>query len=531
MATQFIILSSAYVGPDIVAEFGRLPPAFLPVGTRRLVERQLQLARRFDAEVVLSLPEGFVPLPSDQRVLDENRVTLVKVPATATLREAALAALAHIPVDTRTIILFGDTLVQPGIMQPDSFSVGHTSHFAVWGGFDTTSGTTSFCEQLTLDRDKEVVAGFFDLSDGRQFHNCLELEPTFFSALSRYSSERNLMPVLAERWMDFGHLHTFYQSRQHELSVRQFNEITCDGYSIVKTGSPSRKIFCEAKWFIDLPIEIKPFVPEFMGLNTDTNLSYQIEYLHLPILSEIFVFGALPTSMWSAVFQSCSDLLGLLQNKCPQEYEMPFDFPARFFDDMVIGKTRDRVSEFLTENAIDPDKEWLLNGSNTPSINKTLDSIISLIEPTQIKHMAIWHGDFHLANMFFDFRSRRIKVIDPRGMISSGHFSMFGDARYDIAKLTHSVVGCYDYILANRFSLNFNGNNIDFCLDVPEDYNDICSEFKRMNMGAIAVDRAENYALTAALFFSMIPLHGEDKLRQRAFLANAFRVAKMAGAF
>ena len=37
-ASLFLILSGTYVSPELVAEFGRLPPCFLPNGTRRLYD-------------------------------------------------------------------------------------------------------------------------------------------------------------------------------------------------------------------------------------------------------------------------------------------------------------------------------------------------------------------------------------------------------------------------------------------------------------------------------------------------------------
>lgn len=36
-----LIMSGGYIGTDMVAEFGMLPPAFLPVGNTRLYEYQI----------------------------------------------------------------------------------------------------------------------------------------------------------------------------------------------------------------------------------------------------------------------------------------------------------------------------------------------------------------------------------------------------------------------------------------------------------------------------------------------------------
>ena len=51
-----LVTSGAYVGAELAAEFGPLPPAFLPVGNRRLIAHQhAALAHGFD-RIVLTLP-------------------------------------------------------------------------------------------------------------------------------------------------------------------------------------------------------------------------------------------------------------------------------------------------------------------------------------------------------------------------------------------------------------------------------------------------------------------------------------------
>ena len=40
MTSLLLISSAAYVEPELEAEFGRLPPAFLPLGNRRLFVHQ-----------------------------------------------------------------------------------------------------------------------------------------------------------------------------------------------------------------------------------------------------------------------------------------------------------------------------------------------------------------------------------------------------------------------------------------------------------------------------------------------------------
>lgn len=534
MATKFIILSGAYVGPDIVAEFGRLPPAFLPSGTQRLFERQIQLGQRYGGDILLTLPQDFELVTSDERILERNNVTVVRTETSLSLKEATLAAIRIAAPDGRLVLLFGDTLIEPGCIAPDTFATGLTQHFAVWGDYQLENGLPRFHERLKAEVGaREVVAGLFDLSDGASFARNLEDAPSFYSALDAYSSELGLQAERAERWLDFGHLHTFYQSRRADLAARAFNRISSDGYSVRKSGAPQRKIYAEAMWYQSLPPSFRPYVPTFITLGNDGGgeIFYEIEYLHLPTLSELLTFGELPPVVWSGIFQSCRDFLNLCQQTLPQPHEVPFDYPKRFFDDLVIDKTYSRLAAFLKTEGLSETESWTINGVTLPPLRQVLDELVALIGPTTEAHLGLWHGDFHLANMFFDFRSHRIKVIDPRGMLSDGNIALFGDIRYDIAKLTHSVIGLYDFIIAGRFNLSRGEYSLDFHIDVSPQLEKIINDFRSMTFGVHVGSSPEILALTAILFFSMLPLHADNRERQFAFLANAFRVALMTGRF
>lgn len=64
------------------------------------------------------------------------------------------------------------------------------------------------------------------------------------------------------------------------------------------------------------------------------------------------------------------------------------------------------------------------------------------------------HGDFCFSNIAYDFKANLPKIFDPRGADFTGFITPFGDARYDYAKLMHSVLGLYDFIIANFARLN-----------------------------------------------------------------------------
>lgn len=63
----------------------------------------------------------------------------------------------------------------------------------------------------------------------------------------------------------------------------------------------------------------------------------------------------------------------------------------------------------------------------------------------------IGHGDPCFANTLYNKMTRTILYIDPKG--ADTEEKMWTDPYYDIAKLSHSVYGLYDYFNAGMFNI------------------------------------------------------------------------------
>ncbi len=128
--------------------------------------------------------------------------------------------------------------------------------------------------------------------------------------------------------------------------------------------------------------------------------------------------------------------------------------------------------------------------------------------------------------MFYDFTARRILAIDPRGQLGPGELCLFGDWRYDLAKLAHSVIGQYDKIILGRAQLIEHGPR-DWQLSFSDQLHQ--TQLEEIFLGQVrdryGLDPAELIAMTALLFFSMLPLHSDRPDLQRRMLANALRLA------
>ena len=113
------------------------------------------------------------------------------------------------------------------------------------------------------------------------------------------------------------------------------------------------------------------------------------------------------------------------------------------------------------------------------------------------------------------------KLIDPRGRFKTQ--SIYGDPRYDIAKLRHSIVGLYDFIIAGLYKLTCLGDcSYNFQISTPVLTEKLEPFFDELVVG-YGYNRREIKLIEALLFLTMIPLHKDDIQRQKAFYLTAIK--------
>ena len=527
--TTLLILSGDYVATELVAEFGKIPASFIPNGVRRLYQTQIAAwGGGTTKRLLLTLPEDYDVPAFDRELLDQLSCKIVPTPPEISLRQAIMQVIRDEQIEGQLILLFGDTMVRLREEQrgTDTFAVGQSPQLAMWASYERTAEGISFVNRLGSDM-AGVVAGFFDLSDAQVLAECLESADDFLNGLNLYTTKCPMRPVRAEQWLDFGHLFNYHHARRAEFDARSFNRIEGDKLSIFKSGTPARKIFAEARWYERLPVGMRLYSPQYLGFTEKPIPGYRMEYLYLPVLSELFTFGELPVTVWEVIFESCREFLEACQQHVPSEFDIPLNFGEGFFQDIFHGKTYRRVEQFAEANGLSMDREWRYGGRLQPSLRKLYLEALAMIKPTKDEDIRFWHGDFHFANIFFDFRSRRIKTVDPRGMMSDGSLSIFGDPRYDIAKLGHSVIGFYDLIMSGRFHLEKEPYSLSLNFG-EEDRSEIISRYWDLKVGDYHMVSGEILAIVALLFMSMLPLHSDRKERQFALLANGFRLFEMA---
>jgi dTDP-glucose pyrophosphorylase len=509
MTNEILLIPSAVTVPDeLKHDLSSIPTGMIPIGGEPMISHiSEQYPESLSVFIACDKNENHIKEYISRRQTDN--MTDISVKNSDTLGETVLSALRSIEQkvcleDTHLYINFADTIVSPieELRLEDSVSVSPVENPIRWTVFRESDGRIDNIvdkESInSFDYDK-AFTGVFSFTNPKLYIDCLERssdshgENMFYSALGRYIMSLDSNLVEPEKWVDTGHLDTYYQSKTHFLNSRQFNSFSIDN-DIVKKKSSGGQVQKEKQWYENIPIELKKYTPRLHDCTED---ELRIEYVGYPLLRELYLYGDHELHIWNSVYDS---IFKMIDNFSKHEVTSP---NTDHLKQMYVDKSINRLSD-IEEKKIKPffNSPVEINGTERPSINTVIRNIPNAIDSSGLldsETFSVIHGDLHFSNMFFDIRSQKIKLVDPRGE--------FGDKRYDIAKLRHSVVGGYDFIINDRFNISLkNSDSVEYNLHKLEKHRQREELFTEW-LSSIDVSEEQIKLLESLLWLSMTPLH------------------------
>ena len=521
---MLIITSAAYIPAELVADLGYLPPSFLPLGNRRLYFHQLMSVRGLGEPLLLTLPTDFDLEPQDEQQIAALGVQIERTDPALPLAQSLVAAFRRCAPSPgeRLRILHGDTL-QRDLPLSDWNVVAVAANEGYYPralvkaeGGRFISADYGYCRP-----GDPVLTGYMCFGNASLVLALLEEGLSFFDLLNTYEHRGGgqLKVVEGHGWSDCGHVNAYYRSRASHTTERVFNELRVERHYIRKRGENAEKIQAELQWFRSIPPSLRHSIPQIGASGTDPeDTYYDIEYLYSLPLSDLYVFGRLPVEDWRTIFHRCIEYL----TEC-QVYPQPSG-GARNWKQMYMPKTRARLEAYEGSTGWNIGRPVRIDDTEYPSLLDIAASAQRIIEAAPEEMLSLYHGDFCFSNILYDARARRIKVIDPRGVGPDGRPSIYGDVRYDMGKMFHSVIGGYDFVLAGCISAKADGKNaLRINGQMPERTRAVIRAFKEICLDP--VEQAGGELLIAAiavhLFLSMLPLHHDDPNRQLALIGRA----------
>jgi capsular polysaccharide biosynthesis protein len=446
---------------------------------------------------------------------------------------ALVSMLGSCNDDMPTQIILGDTLInEPFPEEADVFLASPNIKTSKQWCLATKDENGHLLRIYNKERDisvtgKEALAGYYKFSDTRLlkrlvFEELRAEQPSIINVFLNYNRQVPILIKTTRNWFDFGHISGAVQARLGLFSAREFNNLAVDAVrgTITKISKKKQKLLDEANWYQSLPKEISCYAPRVFDVSEDGEFArVEMELYGYANLAETFIYGSNNLEDWYNIIEA------LL--KVHKVFEKYTETPDRGeLEEIYIVKTEQRLAEIAAKYPriaeMMQSRYLTINSThyrNYPEFKEDLAAALARL--AEYGKRTIVHGDYCFSNILFDPMHYIFKLVDPRGRFRTQ--TIYGDPRYDIAKLRHSIVGHYDFIVAGLYRLEQNGrDDYEFQISSP-----IVAEKLEPFFDELAVeygyDSRDIKLIEGLLFLTMIPLHGDDTNRQRAFYLTAVR--------
>lgn len=531
-----VIIPSATLVPEELWTLGKMPGIIYPINQRIVFDYLYEQYSSFpNIDVICYEKAEKVQRRLEKYIRDGVKVSILN--SLSDLGHTVYFALRD--VFGSIIINFADTIVMDEIAMivgTDAFYCHEDYMSETWTYFDEENGRiTNIYDKNSLDSDKKkkLFVGVFSITDSIYFRKCLEEAfekkdvgmSTFYAALQLYSMKYPMKPVPTENWFDIGHQDKYYNSKL-EVRAREFNHISIDkNRGILRKSSEDKdKFIGEIKWYLKLPSDVEYVRPRIFDYSTSYDSPYvSMEYYSYHTLHELFLYGDLERQQWIDIFNRirfvCDDF---------KRYAVKDKKILPSLEEMYLTKTIQRFDKLKSDNRFSGffERGVTVNGKEYINLNAIISLLKKIIPETlyDIEKFTIIHGDLCFANIMVDSNLSFIKVIDPRGKF--GAFDIYGDPRYELAKLFHSVDGKYDYMIKDLFDAKYDVDNasIDYTIKERKMNFDLYKVFTETFSEEIGEDLKKIELIESLLFLSMIPLHRESFEHQLVMLATGLDI-------
>ena len=325
-----------------------------------------------------------------------------------------------------------------------------------------------------------------------------------------------------EGMVDIGIISNFIQCVTGNFDSRYFNSLKGNEYTLVKSSNNKKKIKAEYDFYHLLPEDMKYwFVMPFDYKENADSASYTMERLHMTDLAIKWVHG----SMEKNEFESLMDKYFYFF-KCRHAKDCSAEDYQATADELYINKVNSRIAD-LKKLPEYKRIEMLLSNNNDITIDGLLARYFALKEKIEKRNkypqqMVIGHGDPCFANTLYNKSTQTLKFIDPKG--ASREEDLWTNPYYDIAKLSHSVCGKYDFFNNGLFDIRI-AEDFSYDLEIPFDNTEYMKIFKE-KVEENGFDYLTVRIYEASLFLSMLPLHIDNPHKVFGFILNVDRILK-----
>lgn len=325
-----------------------------------------------------------------------------------------------------------------------------------------------------------------------------------------------------DAFMDLSVLGNFLTFITGGFDARFFNALAGDEYTVTKKSTKIEKIKSEYNFYYLLPENMKMwFVMPYDYKEDATSASYTMERFHMTDIAIRFVHGAVGCEELSEILDKLFYFVQIRKSKA-----VDADKAKAVADELYMTKLLNRMDDLKKLPEYAQFDSLIAMGTDYESIDaivahyKELYSKVTKAFPEKDKKLVIGHGDLCFSNILYSREANLLKLIDPKGALEEE--DLYTDPYYDLAKLSHSICGCYDFFNSGLYQIAMDRDmKIKLTIDTdPQPYVDIFKKYLE--------DKGYSYTKVrlyeASLFLSMLPYHMDQPGKVFGFLLNAIRI-------
>ena len=526
---RVLILSAGKIDKELVKIFGEIPSGLIPLNGKPVIFRIIDKLIEEEFRKI-SITVGYKKEILEQIVKEQYKnqcdLEFISTDFEKPPGNSIKTAINYCN-EEKLLIILGDTLIENNLIDLvnkgknfviTSQEFSHTKNWCVVTKKENEIDEIFDKEELTDNGKYHALVGCYFINNQNLLKNVLsdfsDNEKLEISLIIEKIKEKEEFQVeFAKKWHDVGHLENYYSTKQFVLKTRYFNKLQFDqiGENVIKTSTNKEKLIDEIKWYDDIPEDILELVPKKIDSSIQEKPFIKLEYVKHPTLSELWLYSEFPENFWKKIME---ELFRIVQKF--KKYNL--NVTKQEYYSMYFEKTFNRINQVKTENRLFKeifDQDFIyINNKKLKNWNLMKNEVKGKIDRMYNENdNCLIHGDLYFANILYNSEKNMFKLIDPRGVWGN---TIGGDIKYDIAKIRHSVVGCFDTITNGLYSIKYEGKNeIRFNVFKPKNYETVCNELdsnieKIWNLNEIKM-------IEGLLFISMLPLHSDNLERQLAF--------------
>lgn len=302
-----------------------------------------------------------------------------------------------------------------------------------------------------------------------------------------------------------------------QFDARHFNAVESDNYTVVKRSKDRTKLKREFDFYYLVPPVLQTYLIQPYDFQEEGVYgSYRMERVGLPNMAVQWVHGGFKQHEFKRFLAHVFHFIEARPRRSAGK-----SVSRTVSESLYIDKVQARIA-MLKDLREYGQLEPLLNRA-CGGIDELVRKYLNLYERSQPAsgYLTIGHGDLCFSNVFYSKNNQYLKLIDPRGAANDDE--LYTDAYYDVAKLSHSIQGDYDFINHGKFNVSIDEELRPF-VSIQGKPQRWATELFNEQLDKSGFDPRLTRLYEASLFISMLPLHIDRPLKVLAFAATAAQI-------